>query len=98
MALSDLLRFENPEVVALALGILAFVLTFVVLTRLMDRGPSAIISIVIGIIAGWYLYTEDYLFNIEGKLLAVFLILAVVGVAAKIAWTFIKSGKKQFRR
>ena len=69
---------ENPEVLAVALGVLAFVLVFAGLTKLRPDGPKGaflIASVAIGGLVWWALYKERF-YGGE-NLLAILLYVAV---------------------
>lgn len=93
---SELLMFENPEVVAVALGVLAFILVFYTLTKVTgNRGVSLIVGLAIGLMVTWGLFTGE--FSIERTTLAWILIILAVAVVLKIFWAFIKGAKHTFR-
>ena len=95
MALLDLFYFENPEVVAFAIGALAFIISFAALSRILNnRASSIIISFVIGILASWYIFSNDF-YNAE-VILAVLFAIAVIGVIFRILMPFAKGIKKNF--
>ena len=83
---------ENPEVLAVALGVLAFVIVFAVLTKLRPTGPRGvyfIASFAIGGLVWWTLYKERF-YGGE-NLLAILLYIFVGAVVLAIFWSFIKS-------
>lgn len=89
MPLFDLLRFENPEVLAFALGFLVFILVFYVLTRATgDKGTSLVVAFAISGIATFYLYKEEFI--LERRIIAFLLIIVVVVIFLKILWAFIR--------
>ena len=95
MALSDLLMFENPGIVALAIGLLVFIVAYTILLRMMEKGSSMIIALVFGILAAFYLYRNDF-FGWESNVLAFIILLTAVAIILKIVWAFVKHGKRQF--
>ena len=98
MAITDYLVFENPGVVAVAIGVLVFVVVYTVLSRFIeDRGSTMVISIVFGIIGGWSLYANNF-FGWEENLIAILLIVVVVGIVLRILWAFIRGTGHHFRR
>jgi len=98
MALTDYLVFENPGVVAIAIGVLLFVVTYTILSRFIeDRGSTMVISIVLGIIGGWSLYTNNF-FGWEENLIAILFIIVVVGIVLRILWAFVRGTGRHFRR
>jgi len=90
MALTNLLTFENPEVIAIALGVLAFVVVFDVLKKVgnFEKGPAGVIGLVMGMLTSWYFYTGRVV--LEGNVLAGLLLVVVVGIMFKIAQAFWK--------
>ena len=85
--------FENPEILAIVLGILVFVLAFYVLRRFMDnRGAVMVISLVIGLITGWALYQNEF-YGFESALV-ILIYVAVIGLFLKIAWAFLKGARR----
>jgi len=88
--------FENPEVLAVTLGILAFILAYYLLLKTnLARGPAMIVGIVIGAMTGYGLYRERF-FGAENIIGIIFYI--VVGfLILAIAWAFVKgfSGRRR---
>lgn len=95
MSLSELLRFENPGVIAVAIGLLLFVLMFHVLKGKIDKGASLIISLVMGFLGGYYLYKQG-IYGLESNIVAVLLIVAVCFIVLKIFFAFGKGARRQF--
>jgi len=80
MAITDYLVFENPGVVALAIGVLFFIVMYTILSRFIeDRGSIMVISLVFAIISGWSLYVNNF-FGWEENLIAILFIVVVVGI------------------
>jgi len=84
--------FENPEMFAIAIGVLVFLVVFSVLARRFDKGSSILIGLAVGTITAWSLYRNDF-YGYESAL--VFLMyLAVIAVAIKIFLPFFKSVRR----
>jgi len=99
MALTDYLVFENPGVVAIAIGVLVFVVVYTVLSRfIQDRGSTMIISLVLGLIGGWSLYVNNFFGGEEENLIAILFIIVVVGIVLRILWRFIRGTSHRFGR
>ena len=95
MSFTDWLAFQNPEVVAIALGVLVFVIVFSMMKRFMDRGPALITGVAMGAMAAYYLYRDSYI--IGKNMLAIAVILAVLVILFVISRAFSRFGKHQFR-
>jgi membrane protein YdbS with pleckstrin-like domain len=95
-AVSDI--FQNPEIVAVAIGALAFLFTFVVVHKSLkfQKGISIVIAFAIGFTAGWYLYTNDFVWEFTAAGVAVGI--AVLAVLFVIVRAFFRFGKHRFRR
>lgn len=90
--LADYGIFESPETVAIALGLLLFIVAFVVLSRFFGKGnktAAAMVGLILGGLASWKIYTTNLSYN-EEYLFYAFVILAVAIVGA-IIWPFIRS-------
>lgn len=75
--------FENPGAVIIAIGFLLVIVSYSVLIRFFrDRVVSLIISIVIGLIGGWYLYKERF----YEETIVIFVIFIVLSIALVVAW------------
>ena len=85
--------FQNTEIVAAAIGALAFVFTFSVLSRSLNfqKGISLVIGLVVGFTAGWYLYQNE--FTLEFTLAGVAVGLAALGMLLLIMRAFFRFGK-----
>lgn len=88
MAYYDLFYVENPEVIALALGVLAFVLSFSALRKTMgfEKGSATLVSLVIGLIGTAYIYShpeilESYYFIILFVLIAIVILVILYKIA-----------------
>jgi len=95
LSISEFLQFENPEVLAIAIGVLLFIFTYSVLINRLNKGVSLIIGLVVGLLAGWYLYQQRF-FEWEYSL-AVLLIIVVGAVVFKIARGFFRFSKFTFK-
>jgi len=95
MALQDLLAFQNPETVAIALGLLAFLFSFTILSRTLERGSSVLVSLAIGLMVAFFLYREELVLGRET--LAVVLIIGALFVVFRIVRSFSRFGRHQFR-
>lgn len=88
---------ENPEVLAIAVGVLIFVILFEALTKIeRDRMTSIVVSLISGLIAGWWLYKERF-YNWENAL-AILIYLAIAGIFLRIIWAFVRNIKRNFGR
>jgi len=95
MGISDYLILDNPEVFAIAVGVLVFVLANAVLGRFLhNRGVSIIFSLVVGIFTAWQLYQERF-YGYEGTVIVIMYIV-VAGILLKIFWAFVKGAKHRF--
>lgn len=82
------LEFQNPEVVAIAFGVLVFILVHSVMLRVTKNfGPSIIVGAVIGLFTSWKIYTENYLGE---SAFVILLILAALAVIVRIFFPFFK--------
>ena len=100
MVFEELFMFENPGVVALAAGVLVFVVLFSVLSKKFDKGASILISLVFGFLSGYYLY-KNWLYDYSGDnktLLAIVLIVLVAVIIIKIFLAFTRGIRYRFRR
>lgn len=90
------LEFENPEVVAIALGVLLLVLSYSVLYNLFkfEKGIALLIGLILGAIAAYYTY-KDFLNGSDSPLLAIAVTLLVIGVIVKIIMPFLGFGKRR---
>ncbi len=95
MFLDDLLAFQNPEVVAGALGLLAFLFSYTVLSKFMERGSATLVSLPIGGLVAFFVFREEFTLGRES--LAVILIIVGVAVVFKIFQSFYRAGRHQFR-
>ncbi len=86
--------FQNPEVVAVAIGALAFIISFVAASKMFQKGISIIISAVIGFTAGWYLYTNQ--FSWEFNLAGIAVGIAALGIIFLLVRAFFRFGKRRF--
>ena len=92
MALSDLLRFENPDFIIFLFSLLAFVLVFIVLSRITgNRSISLVVAFAISAMAGWYMYNKGI-----SKQDAVFGILFIIIVTVILAKIIIALGRGAF--
>jgi len=93
MAILDYLRFENPEIVVVAIGLLVFIVTFTVLQkRSMDKGASAIVALVLGASTSWYLVKKGIIYNSE--ILSSVLIILSIAVLLVILRAFVRAIKR----
>ena len=93
--LIELLSFQNRETLAVALGLLLFIILFHLLSRRLDKGPSIIVAFAASLIASWQIYTNEF-YGFE-KTLAFLLYLALIGIAVKfVLLPFIRFFRKQF--
>ena len=63
MALQDFLQFENPGVVMIAIGVLAFLVSFTIFSKTwkhMNRGTIILISLLVGTLVSSYLYRNGF--------------------------------------
>ena len=95
MALTDLIQFENPEVIAIAIGLLVFVLAFNALKGKMDKGVSVVIGIVLGFLSGYYLYRQGF-YGYESSVIGILLLIVVIVIIGKIVLGFGKGAKRSF--
>ncbi len=85
----EYLSLENPEVLAVAVGVILFVISFYVLSRSISRrGHAFVIGFVISALAAWQLYREHF-YGLEGMLI-IAIYFAVVAVFVRILWAFVK--------
>ena len=95
MALTDLIQFENTEVIAIAIGLLVFVLVFNALKGKMDKGVSIVIGIVLGFLSGYYLYRQGF-YGYESSVIGILLLVVVAVISWKILFAFGKGAKRSF--
>ena len=87
MVMSDLLRFENPNFVIFLFSLLAFVLVFIVLSRIIgNRSVSLVAAFAISAMAGWYMYVKDI--SKQEIFLGILFILIVAVIIGKILVAF----------
>lgn len=96
MALSDYFQFENPSVVAFALGVLIFIICLDIFTKRVriQRGAAVIVALVAGLSAGWYAYRNNFVQ--ESWAFSLMLILLAIVILAKIIIPFFKSLRRKF--
>ena len=94
--MASIFSFTNIEVVILALGVLAALVTFSALSRRLQRGPSFIIGLAIGGIAAYSMYT--YRLYLGENLVAFALIAVVILIFGKILYSFLRFGRRSFGR
>ena len=95
MNIMDYLTFQNPEVLAMCLGAILFIISFLVIQKFMrNKLISMIISIIVGLLAGWNLYNNRF-YDLE-RPLAFCLILAMIGVLVKLIFSFVKRSKRGY--
>ena len=96
MVVSDYLSFENQETLAIAVGVLLFIIIVYLLKKVaLPRGPGILIAFAFAVMATWKLYKERF-YGWEG-FLAFVLVIAVLGVLLKILIAFFKNVKHTFR-
>ena len=94
--MASVLSFTNIEVVIVALGLLAALVTFSALSRRLERGSSLIIGLAIGAIAAYSMYT--YRLYLGENLVAFALIAVVILIFGKLLYSFLRFGRRVFRR
>ncbi len=95
MFLDDLLAFQNPEIVAVALGLLTFLFSYTVLSKFMENKSAILVSIPIGAIVGFFVFREEFMLG-RGAL-SILLLIVGLAVVFKIMQSFYKAGRHQFR-
>jgi len=86
--------FSNPGVVSAAIGVLAFVISYVMISLRFDKGVSLVMSVVIGFTGGWYLYSNNLL--AEQPALFIAIGLAVAMAILLLAVPFVRFFRKRF--
>jgi len=88
----DLWQFQSPEAVTILIGLLIFIVASRVLQNLrIGKGSGVIISLIIALMSGWYIYRSEILYDSE--ILSVtlfFLAIAIVFVFARAIFRFIR--------
>lgn len=59
MAFNDFLQFENPGAVAIAIGVLVYLVSYTAFRRLfrrMSKGIILLMSLIISVMSSWYIY------------------------------------------
>ncbi len=95
MFLDDLLAFQNPEIVAVALGLLTFLFSYTVLSKFMEKGSATLVSLPIGGLVAFFVFREE--FTLGRGALSILLLVLGVAVVFKIMQSFYKAGRHQFR-
>lgn len=90
--------FQNPESLAIAVALLIFIMSFVVLRKVtkMEKGVLLVISFVISVGVAWQLYKQRF-YGWEGSL-AVILVVIVIVLFVMILLAFIKFIRRNFGR
>lgn len=93
----ELLQFENPDVVAIALGALVFVVIFWVFSHWIKfaRGPSALMALAAGGLTVFYVFRQELEFG--RNVMAVALIIAALFVIFLIGRAFFRFFKHHAR-
>ena len=87
--IADFFRFENPETLAVAIGVLIFVVSYFVLIRFFKaKGMTLLISFIIALIVTWNLYKERFYEWETG--LAIVLVIIVVVILFRIVRGFVR--------
>ena len=87
--------FQNPGVLAVAIGVLTLLVVFHIFVKWFrgSKGISMVISIILGLIAGWNVYRTRF-YGWE-NLLAVVIYVLVGLVIIRIVWSFVARPKKK---
>lgn len=94
MAFSDILVFENPEVLAFAAAVLVFIISFTAINKFIrEKGAALLISVAISAIVGWKLYRERF-YGWEISLALIFGLIALA-IFGKILWAFIRNIRRR---
>jgi len=93
----EILQFENPEVLAIGIFIVSFIVSFrMIFYILKNKGPALIAALAISLLSAWKLYQERY-YGWEGTL-AILLIVIIVIIIGRIFWAFIRNARRSFGR
>jgi hypothetical protein len=96
-SLSEVLVFRNVGFVIFLIALLAFILIYVSLVRLMgNKSTALIVAFSASMIGGYYLYRSG--FNNSDKLLIILFILIVFALVLKLFGAFGRWGKANFGR
>lgn len=96
MAFSDYIYFQNPGIVALALGAIIFIFLFYALTSFLrlEKGVAILVGVAISGIATWKFYSEGFLGS--ESILSLFIALIVIAVIFVLFRAIFRGVKRRF--
>ncbi len=90
--------FQNPEVLAVAVAFLVFMMVFYILSRKRlfgsNKGVAIVISLILAAVAGRELYTNEF-YGYEVNLV-ILIYVAVLLVVLRIVWAFVRNIRSNF--
>ena len=92
---SEYLQFQNPEFVAVVIGLLLFIIATVVLRKMnLGGGIVFVAALAISIMSSWYLFKSGMIYEVQS--LPVVILLLVIGLLVVLFLPFGRFLRRNF--